>query len=414
MADNDPEYLGELIWQLLIPQELADVLSKLVDVTLETKLRDVPGIPDGVKENRILGNLTVGRLIQLLRLLPIYYPNTPVAKYVEKTVNKGVINGTLSGLSSVIYQELARRPVTRLTNEITKKITEESVKKIAQQSGNEVTGRAAKETVKKVIKEGLEKTAKKGVEEVAEESAKKIVTEIAEEGLKKTVQQGGKEVAEETAKQGAKCGAFFGALAFGVLVEGVSFGVSCYCANKKLKRGEITKVEYNRHWVKRGGAAIGSLACSTAGATIGTIMIPIPFVGTFIGSVVGGVAGDFVGGLVGSKASKKVYDDRCVLCKSGEVDDTEHFLVRCEEFWWERQDLLEKIRQMKGTQEWIDEYGMVGDKGKMELLLGKSVKSLEREVGDRVNKCVKEEVRKWRQRRKELLTGPKLGPPNHQ
>ena len=27
----------------------------------------------------------------------------------------------------------------------------------------------------------------------------------------------------------------------------------------------------------------------------------------------------------------------------------EHFLVRCEEFRWERQDLLEKIRQMEGT-----------------------------------------------------------------
>ena len=37
----------------------------------------------------------------------------------------------------------------------------------------------------------------------------------------------------------------------------------------------------------------------------------------------------------------------------------QHFLVRSEEFRWERQDSLEKIRQMKGTQEWIDEYGRV-------------------------------------------------------
>ena len=37
----------------------------------------------------------------------------------------------------------------------------------------------------------------------------------------------------------------------------------------------------------------------------------------------------------------------------------------------------------------------MGDEGKMALLLGRSVKSLEREVGDRVDECVMEEVRKW-------------------
>ena len=79
-------------------------------------------------------------------------------------------------------------------------------------------------------------------------------------------------------------------------------------------------------------------------------------------------------------------------CNSGEVEDREHFLVRCEEFWWERQDLLEKISQMEGTQEWIDEYGREGDKGKMVLLLGRGVKSLETEMGDIVDECVMEEV----------------------
>ena len=72
------------------------------------------------------------------------------------------------------------------------------------------------------------------------------------------------------------------------------------------------------------------------------------------------------------------------------------------EFRRERQDLLEMIRQMKGTQEWIDEYGRVGGEGKMALLLGRNVKNLEREV---VDERVVEEVRKWWQRRKELVYG---------
>ena len=40
----------------------------------------------------------------------------------------------------------------------------------------------------------------------------------------------------------------------------------------------------------------------------------------------------------------------------------------------------------------IDEYGRVGHEGKMALLLGRSVKSLEREGGERVDECVMDEV----------------------
>ena len=41
---------------------------------------------------------------------------------------------------------------------------------------------------------------------------------------------------------------------------------------------------------------------------------------------------------------------------------------------WERQALLEKIRQMEGTQEWIDEYGRVRDEGKMAAAVGEECK----------------------------------------
>ena len=40
------------------------------------------------------------------------------------------------------------------------------------------------------------------------------------------------------------------------------------------------------------------------------------------------------------KRCRMCDDERCVLCNSSEVD-VEHFLVRCEEFRWERQALLE-------------------------------------------------------------------------
>ena len=54
--------------------------------------------------------------------------------------------------------------------------------------------------------------------------------------------------------------------------------------------------------------------------------------------------------------------------------------------------MLEKIRQIEGTKELIDEYGRVGDERKMALLLGRSVKSLGREGGERVDECIMDEV----------------------
>ena len=41
------------------------------------------------------------------------------------------------------------------------------------------------------------------------------------------------------------------------------------------------------------------------------------------------------------KRCRMCDDERCVLCNSCEVEDVEQFLVRCEEFRWERQALLE-------------------------------------------------------------------------
>ena len=85
-------------------------------------------------------------------------------------------------------------------------------------------------------------------------------------------------------------------------------------------------------------------------------------------------------------------DDRCVLCNSGEIEDMEYFLVRCEKFRWERQDLLEMIRLMEGTHEWMEEYGRVELERKMALLLGRSTESLEREVRNRVDECIMEKA----------------------
>ena len=98
------------------------------------------------------------------------------------------------------------------------------------------------------------------------------------------------------------------------------------------------------------------------------------------------------------KRCRMCTEDRCVLCDSGEVEDVKHFLVRCEEFRWERQRLVERIGRMEGTQEWLEEYWRAEEEGKMALLLGRSIQG---DAGARVDECVMEEVLKW----KELVYG---------
>jgi len=83
-----------------------------------------------------------------------------------------------------------------------------------------------------------------------------------------------------------------------------------------------------------------------------------------------------------NKWCRMCTEDGCVLCDSGEVEDVKHFLVRCEEFNWGRQRLLERIGWMEGSQEWLE----------MALLLGRSI---EGGAGAGVDEYVMEEVLKW-------------------
>jgi len=246
MGTKDPQNVGELIRQIVVltPQEV----ELLTRGALDTKLRDIEGAPKQVTCTE-LGALTVMKFLEIILLVPIYYPDTPTGKYIQKTLVKGAITGAIAGLSSVVS--------TSTSKQVLKKGAEE----------------AAEETVKKALQKGAE--------------------EAAEETVKKALQEG----AEEAAKRGAVWCAF----AVGAVVEAVSFGASCYCANEKLKRKEITKAEFKRHVAKRGGGAVASFACSTAGAAIGTAVIPIPFLGTFLGSVVGGMVGDSLGSTIGGK-----------------------------------------------------------------------------------------------------------------
>ena len=50
-----------------------------------------------------------------------------------------------------------------------------------------------------------------------------------------------------------------------------------------------------------------------------------------------------------------VEEDDSVVCDGGEVEDV-HFILECEEFEWDRWELLDRVRRIVGSELWGKEY----------------------------------------------------------
>ena len=103
------------------------------------------------------------------------------------------------------------------------------------------------------------------------------------------------------------------------------------------------------------------------------------------------------------KRCRLCEEDKCVLCDSEEVEDVLHFLVLCEEFQWERQELLSRIGDIAGSDAWMEEFAGAENDGKMALMLGRRVVGLDRMVAEKIDDLILAEILRWWQRRKELL-----------
>ena len=77
------------------------------------------------------------------------------------------------------------------------------------------------------------------------------------------------------------------------------------------------------------------------------------------------------------KRCRMTEDERCILCGSGEVEDVEHFLVRCNEFQGEREELLERVGEVEGADVWVEAFCRAGDEQRTAMMLGKQVEGLD-------------------------------------
>ena len=105
------------------------------------------------------------------------------------------------------------------------------------------------------------------------------------------------------------------------------------------------------------------------------------------------------------KRCRMTEDERCILCGSGEVEDVEHFLVRCNEFQGEREELLERVGEVEGADAWVEAFCRAGDEQRTAMMLGKQVEGLDAVVVERVDNLVMGEILNWWKKRKELAFG---------
>ena len=98
-------------------------------------------------------------------------------------------------------------------------------------------------------------------------------------------------------------------------------------------------------------------------------------------------------------------DERCILCGGDEIEDVEHFLVRCNEFQGDRVELLERVGKVEGADMWVEAFRGADDEQRTAMMMGKQVKGVDAVVMDRVDNLVMGEVLNWWKKRKDLVFG---------
>ncbi len=134
-------------------------------------------------------------------------------------------------------------------------------------------------------------------EEIAKLSAGSALNNVIS-GVAATLQKTGK----NSTKQIVAASAARRAFAASVVVDVGLLGFGASYSYHQYKVGNLSYSEHKQVVAKRSAAAIGSITGTTAGAFVGSLMLP--GVGTFFGGFIGGMIGDSLG----SKVGEELYD----------------------------------------------------------------------------------------------------------
>ncbi|CAF1185538.1 unnamed protein product [Rotaria sordida] len=100
---------------------------------------------------------------------------------------------------------------------------------------------------------------------------------------------------------------FLGAIGSGVIftaVASISTFIHIKKERNKRQKGELSDIAFKKYVVRRIATTSGAVIGRTTGAIVGTILIPVPILGSVVGAVIGTVGGRMIGSLSGIAISK--------------------------------------------------------------------------------------------------------------
>ena len=149
------------------------------------------------------------------------------------------------------------------------------------QSGSSAGQKFVKSGIQTMTKEVLEETVST-VGKGAVKTASSVTTTTT---TKEVLTQSTTKSVSNSAALGVACGALF---------EGISTVYDISRAHEDMKKGKITREEFNKATGKRVMTGFGNFGGSSVGAVVGQAAIPIPLFGGLVGSVVGGLVGSLM------------------------------------------------------------------------------------------------------------------------
>ena len=190
-----------------------------------------------------------------------------VGKVTLRTGVRMASNGMIQSVSSA-GQEFVKTGVRMASNGMT-------------QSGSSAGQKFVKSGIQTMTKEVLEETVST-VGKGAVKTASSVTTTTT---TKEVLTQSTTKSVSNSAALGVACGALF---------EGISTVYDISRAHEDMKKGNITREEFNKATGKRVMTGFGNFGGSSVGAVVGQAAIPIPLFGGLVGSVVGGLVGSLM------------------------------------------------------------------------------------------------------------------------
>lgn len=237
-------------------------------------------------------------------------------KIVTQTVTKMGEEAMKSGVTMTSKQVVGQTGVSMASNEMIQSVSgngQEVVKTGFRMTSIEMETQSASSAGQEFVKTRVKMTSKEMMTQSVSSAGQKFVKSgirtMTKEVLEETVSTVGKGVVktassvttitttkevltQSTTKSVSNSAALV--VACGALVEGISTVYDISRAHEDMKKGNITREEFNKATGKRVMTGFGNFGGSSVGAVVGQAAIPIPFVGGLVGSVVGGLVGSLM------------------------------------------------------------------------------------------------------------------------